>query len=352
MTGRLDSLRRRFAQEGIEALLVSQAENRRYLSGFTGSAGFLLISGADALLATDSRYVEQARAESPALEVVQTRGELAAWLPGVLARLGIRALGFEAGAVSFAVYRQLAATVAKAENQLIPTEGLVESLRVVKDDAELACLIRASELIDAVYAYIISVIHPGMSEKEVAWQVEKFLRENGSETMPFEIIVASGPNSALPHARPTERIICAGEPVVLDLGAQVDGYCSDFTRTLCLGAQDSKFAGIYDLVLGAQLTALSTVEAGMTGAQADQLARTVIEQGGYGDFFGHGLGHGVGLNVHEAPRLGPNSSDILCDGMAFTIEPGVYLSGWGGVRIEDTAVLRGGRANRLTKAKK
>jgi len=339
-------------EKGVDAALISQAENRNYLSGFTGSAGFILISQNSALLATDFRYVEQAQTQAPHSEIVQIRGEFAAWLPGLVVELGIKRLGFEAGDLSFAAYRKLAEAMGKGENQLIPMEGLVESLRAVKEEEELACMERAAEMADAAFEHIVSVVHPGMKEKEVAWEIERFLRERGSGKLPFEIIVASGPNAALPHALPTERVIGSGEPVVLDFGARVGGYCSDFTRTLCLGTQDGDFARVYDLVLGAQLTALATLEAGMSGTQADQLARTVIEQGGYGDAFGHGLGHGVGLDVHEAPRLGSNSADILCEGMTFTVEPGVYLVEWGGVRIEDTVVLQGGKPRRLTKAGK
>ena len=346
---RLNILLRRLR---LDALLISSSSNIFYLTGFSGHDSYCLISGSGCYILTDFRYVEQARAQAPEFETVQTRGEFAAWLPGLIAELGVKKLGFEASDISFAVYRKLAEAAGKGENQLIPVEGLVEPLRAVKEAEELACMEKAAELADAVFEYIVSVIHPGMKEKEVAWEIERFLREKGSGKIPFEIIVASGPNAALPHALPAERVIGSGEPIVLDLGARVEGYCSDFTRTLCLGRQDGDFARVYDLVLGAQLTALATLEAGMDGTQADQLARTVIEQGGYGDAFGHGLGHGLGLDVHEAPRLGPNSSDILCEGMTFTVEPGVYLSGWGGVRIEDTVVLQGGKPRRLTKADK
>ena len=170
--------------------------------------------------------------------------------------------------------------------------------------------------------------------------------------MPFEIIVASGPNSALPHAHPTEKIICSNEPVLIDMGARISSYCSDFTRTLFLGKADKTFQEIYNIVLKAQTTAIQKIESGMDASQADRLARSVIEQAGYADAFGHGLGHGVGLLVHESPTLGPNSLDSLTDGMVFTIEPGIYLAGQGGVRIEDMVVLENGKARVLTKAKK
>ena len=191
-----------------------------------------------------------------------------------------------------------------------------------------------------------------MTEKEAAWEIEKFLREKGSESLPFEVIVASGPNSALPHAKPSPRRINSGEPVIIDIGAKCGGYCSDLSRTICLGTPDDTFNKIYDTVLGAQLTALAIIKEGMTGEQVDSLARTVIEQAGYDQAFGHGLGHGLGLVPHESPRLGPNSVELLTSGMVFTIEPGIYLSGWGGVRIEDTIVMENGKARVISKARK
>ena len=234
----------------------------------------------------------------------------------------------------------------------MPTEGLVESLRAVKDEEELVHLSRAAELADSAIAHIKSRVQPGMTEKDAAWEIERFLRENGSEELPFHVIVASGPNSALPHATPTERRIQTDEPIIADLGARIGGYCSDLTRTLCIGSQDTTFAKVYDLVLGAQLTALATLNTGMNGEQADSLARTVIEQAGYQDYFGHGLGHGVGLASHESPRLGYKSEDILNDDMVFTVEPGIYLPGWGGVRIEDMVMFEHGQAKVLTKSEK
>ena len=187
---------------------------------------------------------------------------------------------------------------------------------------------------------------------EAVADMEKFLREKGSEAVSFDIIVASGPNGALPHARPTERRISPGEPTVVDLGSRVGGYCSDLTRTLCLGPRSGTFAEVYNLVLRAQLSALDNLEVGMLAEKADNLARKVIQEGGYGDAFGHGLGHGVGLAVHEQPRLGPNSTAVLEEGMVFTVEPGIYLAGWGGVRIEDVVMMKDGKAKVLTRVGK
>ena len=199
---------------------------------------------------------------------------------------------------------------------------------------------------------IAEIVRPGMTEKEVAWELERFHREHGSQSLPFEIIVASGPNSALPHARPSEREINAREPVVIDMGSRVEGYCSDLTRTICPGQPDDMFKKVYNIVLGAQLTAEELISEGTSGEEADGFARTVIEEAGYADAFGHSLGHGVGLAEHEQPRLGPNSKDTLIPGMVFSIEPGIYLPGWGGIRIEDLAVMEKDTVRVLTKSKK
>ncbi len=352
---RLDRLRTSMAERGLDGTLVCQPENRRYLSEFTGSSGWLVISAKQAVLATDFRYVEQAKAESPMFGVIQTKRELRDWFPDLASDLGLRKLGFEADFVSFDGHRKLSEalnTTQAADLEIVPTTGLVEGLRAVKAPDELALINKAVELADAVLEEAKRLMHPGMTEKEAAWEIEKLLRQGGSEGVAFEIIVASGPNAALPHARPTEKKIVSGEPVVIDMGARIEGYCSDLTRTLFLGEPDKSMRKIYDIVLEAQIAAIDGVTSGMEAAQADQLARSVIEQAGYGDNFGHGLGHGVGLAVHELPTVGPASTGALAEGMVFTVEPGIYLPGEGGVRIEDIVVLENGKARILTGASK
>jgi Xaa-Pro aminopeptidase len=351
---RLRKLRTSIAEKGLDALLLSQPENLRYLSGFTGSSGWLLISGQNAILAIDFRYVEQAKGESPDFEIIQTKQDLGDWLPGLVSDLGWNKLGFEANCISYDSYHKLSEAIkTKQVNlELVPTTGIVEQLRSIKEPEELGFIIKAVELVDAAFEQARAIIHPGITENEAAWEIEKILRQEGSEGIPFEIIMASGSNSALPHARPAEKIICSGEPVLIDMGARINGYCSDFSRTLFLGETDKSLQEIYNIVLKAQVTAVERIESGMDASQADRLARSVVEQAGYGDAFGHGLGHGVGLAVHEFPTLGPRSSDSLADGMVFTIEPGIYLAGKGGVRIEDMVVLKNGKAKVLTKAKK
>ncbi|MBI2854934.1 MAG: M24 family metallopeptidase [Chloroflexi bacterium] len=346
---RLAKLRSTLLGKGLEAILISCPENRRYLSSFTGSSGYLIISGSSALLATDSRYFEQVKRESPHFELFQLKGYGPKWLLDAASQINVKRIAVEASHLPLASYRQFvdAASEASSGLQLVPETGIVESLRAVKDAEELAAIADAARLVHKGLKYISNIARPGVTENELAWQLEKALRENGSESMPFDIMVASGPNAALPHAHPTERRIGVGEPVLIDVGARLRGYCSDVTRTLCLGESDKKFRKIYDCVLGSQLTAIATMEAGMTGGQVDGLGRVVINEAGYGECFGHGLGHGVGLEVHEAPRVGLSSDDSMMDGMVFTVEPGVYIPGWGGVRIEDTVVMEAGRARVL-----
>jgi len=351
---RLQKLRQRLAEKNIDAILISQPENRYYLSGFNGTAGFLLITAERAVLATDFRYIEQAGAQAPGYDIFQIKNSLADWFPGLVDGLSLKRLGFEAGNVTFALHHQLR-DILNAKQiplKLVPVNGLVESLRAIKEPGEIERIEKAAGVSDAACRHIEEVVQTGMTEKHVAWEIEKFLRENGSQAVPFDIIVASGPNSALPHARPSERAIKSGEPIVLDLGARFDGYASDLSRTICLGTPDDAFKKVYHTVLDAQLTAVSIINEGMTGEQADSSARTVIERAGYGENFGHALGHGIGLAPHEAPRLGPGSAEPLTSGMVFTVEPGIYLPGWGGVRIEDTVTMENGKARLISKARK
>ena len=337
---RLEGIRHYLKEKGLDCLLVSQADNRRYLSGFAGSAGALLISIQRAVLATDFRYIEQAKIQAPQFEVVQIKGEIANWLPGLASSQNIFSLGFEAEDLSYAAYTQLADVVSKSPSlRLVPTQGIVVEIRAKKDSREMHLIREAVALAEEAFIHLPKFLRPGLSEKAVAWELEKFLREKGSESMPFDIIVASGANAALPHHHPSERLIQAGEPIIVDLGAKIDGYASDLTRTFCLGAPDDTYRKVYGIVLQSQQNAIDKVQSGMTGSQADALSRSIIEEAGYGNAFGHGLGHGIGAAVHEEPRLGPGTLAPLQSEMAFTIEPGIYLPGWGGVRIEDDIYL-------------
>jgi len=351
---RLHKLRSRLEEQEIDAILVSQPENRRYLSDFQGSAGLLLITQQQAFLATDFRYIEQAQQQAPVFDVVPVTSDLAAWFPQLVATAGTARLGFEAEHISFTQHRKYADLLKEGHSstRLAPVSGLVESLRAVKEAEEIDLITQAAQIADRALESIGPRLQPGATEKEVAWELEKSIRNLGSESIPFDIIVASGPNAALPHARPTERVINRGEPIVIDIGARCGGYCSDISRTICLGTPDDTFNRVYDAVLGAQLAAIAIINQGMSGDEADSVARAVIAESGYGEAFGHALGHGVGLAPHELPRLGPGSTDRLVDGMVFTIEPGIYLRGWGGVRIEDTVIIENGKIEVISQARK
>ncbi|MBI4304723.1 MAG: aminopeptidase P family protein [Chloroflexi bacterium] len=353
---RLEGLRTKLAEKSVDGILISEPSNRRYLSGFVGTAGHLIISRDHAVLATDFRYTEQASRQAPDYRVERTKAGLD-WLPKLAPELGIRTLAFEADNVTVSLYNRIKDAMQEArgagvEVQLVPTSGIGLELRSVKDAPELALMQKAVDIADDAFDEISQKIIPGMTEAEIAWQIELAARARGAESLSFETIVGAGANGALPHHRAADRIVNAGEPIVIDMGARYQGYCSDLTRTIFLGKPDDEFKRVYDIVLGAQLTAIETVATGMTGAECDNLARAVIEQAGEGEAFGHSLGHGVGLDVHESPSVGATAKNVLADGMVFTIEPGIYLSGWGGVRIEDIVVLENGRARVLSKARK
>ena len=351
---RIKKLAGKLGEKGLDGILISQPENRRYLSGFDGSAGFLIITPDKNVLATDSRYTTQAGSQAPDYEILPVTGDIGGWLPTLASELKLKRLGFEGEYLSLGLYRRLCDILDKGKSglELIPAEKMVEPLRALKEPGEIELIARAAEIADAAMEHIRGSLKPGMTEKEAAWEIEKFMREKGSQPVPFDVIVAAGPNSALPHAQPSERAIKKTEPIVIDIGARVGGYVSDLSRTLCLGAPDQTFKKVYDTVLGAETGATALIKPGMSGAEADRLARIIIEEGGYGEAFGHGLGHGVGLATHEAPRLGPGSTDELADGMVFTIEPGIYLEGWGGVRIEDLVVMEAGKVREISKAGK
>lgn len=336
MNERIERVRARLSAEGIDALLIEHAPNRRYLSGFTGSAGALLITLADAYFLTDFRYVEQAAKEAPDYRVVQTEGGFKT-LKETVASAKVKRVAFDAAHTTVKQHRALVEAIEGVE--WTPIEGWVEAWRAVKDDRELARMSEAAALADRAFLYIIERLE-GRSEREVAFDLETFMRKEGAERPAFRSIVASGENGALPHANPTDRVIGRGDMVTLDFGAVVDGYCSDLTRTVVIKEASERQKEIYDLVLRAQEAGVAAVRPGRTGAEVDAIARGVIEEAGHGEHFGHGLGHGVGLEVHENPPvLAKRGQTPLAPGMVTSVEPGVYIPGWGGVRIEDLVVV-------------
>jgi Xaa-Pro aminopeptidase len=313
-----------------EPLLVTAPANVRYLTGFVSSNVSLLVDDEKVQLFTDFRYAEAAR-QVPDVEFVQAPRETIQHMAELLSGR----FAFESRHLTYFAYEQLRA----GGLELVPRVGLVEQLRAVKDADELEQIRRAAEITDAVYAALAEEQFVGRTERDVAWRMNELFHEHGADAPAFESIVAAGPNGARPHARPTDRVIEAGTTVVIDAGAMVGGYNADCTRTFATGPLPAELQRAYDVCLEAQLRALDATRAGVDGPSADAAARDVIAEAGLGDKFGHGLGHGVGLDVHEAPRLAQTSSDTLVDRNVVTIEPGIYLEGQGGIRIEDLVVV-------------
>jgi Xaa-Pro aminopeptidase len=345
---RLEGVSQELKKQGFDYLVVSDIANVRYLSGFSGSTAWLLVGRQETTLITDFRYKEQAEGEVyRGIEIkIDTRDPLAVICEMVSGLSG--RIGFESGSLSYASYEKLRS----AAGELAPVEGLVQTFRKVKDKHEIASITRAVEIADAVFEEIVVEIKVGLSEVDVAARIDFLLRKKSSEVPSFKTIVASGPHSSLPHATPTPRLIRAGDLVKMDFGAIWDGYCSDMTRTVVMGKAPDKVREVYQIVLEAQERAIAGIRAGITCREADSLARDHIESKKYGENFGHSLGHGVGLEVHEAPRLSQKSDDLLEPGNVVTVEPGIYIPGWGGVRIEDMVVVKEGGCDDLTGASK
>jgi Xaa-Pro aminopeptidase len=333
MHGRGDRLEAKLAERELDRMLVTDLTNVRYLTGFTGTNGACVCGPGVRLFLTDFRYTERAATEVEGWEPVTITGD---WLKGIAERLEGRT-GFEDDHMSVRLLGKLKEKLTEGI-AMVAAGGQVEELRRVKDDQELAKIAEASKLADEVSRWTLEQGLAGRREREVARAVEARIRELGGDPS-FPAIVAAGPNGALPHAEPGEREIGRGELVVFDMGAQVDGYCSDGTRTFATGEPDPEGRAVYEVVLQAQRAALDAIRAGVKGEDVDGAARKVIDDAGHGEHFGHALGHGVGLEVHEGPRLSQRSDDVLAPGEVVTVEPGIYLPGRLGVRIEDLVVV-------------
>jgi Xaa-Pro aminopeptidase len=320
------------------------------LSGFTGSAGYLIITMDDAVLFTDFRYRTQAPKEVIDFTVIEHGASAQASIYEWLQSKKVKRVGFEQTTLTYAEFRDIEQNFQGLT--LVPTADWIEQLRMVKDDAELHVMQEAAKLADDTFEHMIHFVKPGMTEKEVALEIEFFMRRHGATSSSFETIVASGERSALPHGIASDRVIGRDEFVKLDFGAYYKGYCSDITRTLFIGTPTKKHVEIYQIVLEAQLAGVEQIRIGMTGKQADALTRDIIKRYGYNGYFGHGTGHGLGMEIHEAPRLSPTGEVVLKSGMTVTIEPGIYIPDFGGVRIEDDVVLTPNGAVRLTQSTK
>ncbi|MFN0071337.1 MAG: M24 family metallopeptidase [Chloroflexota bacterium] len=354
---RVTRLRAELDSAEVDGILISQPESRYYLSGYRGhdlpprdSAGYLVITKQAALLFTDTRTSEQAALEASDYEVVtySAGAKASDLLKERLGGLGARKLAFEAIHLPYQIYTRFNEAL-NGVAELVPTQDLVDRLRIVKDARELQMLQAAIDVLDECLAHVLTEIRPGRTEKEIAWEVERYLRTHGADGTSFNSIVASGTNASMPHAIPTDRPFQRGEPIKIDIGALKDGYCSDMTRTVCIGPAPERLKEIYSIVLEAQEIAERDMRPGMTGIQVDALSRAVIETAGYKEQFSHSTGHGIGLEVHEPPWVSPiRGETVLQPGMVFSVEPGIYLPGWGGVRIEDLVLMEESGARVLT----
>lgn len=358
---RLNELRLRLDGRAADTLWIVRPENRRYLSGFRAgdpqmdeTSGYLLVTSDRSILVTDSRYTVEAEAQTVDTEVETLSRDFVEFLPDLLKRIGTKTLGFDPSYITWGLHRSVSRAL-RAKNppvKLLPVKSLVEGMREIKTPEEIEAMERASDLMATVLDEVIPRMLPGRTEKQIARQIEGLAGEGGADSMAFDPIVASGPNGALPHAVPSDRELRRGEPVVVDVGVRLDGYCCDMTRTVFPGNSLplEPFREIYMTVRKAQLAALDAIRPGVETTQPDGVAREVIGKAGYGDYFGHSLGHGVGLATHEAPRLAPRNAVKLREGHVVTVEPGVYIPGRGGVRLEEMVVVEKNGPRILTRA--
>lgn len=347
---RINKLQELLAAAQVEALYVTNPENLFYLSGFTGTAGALLVCRDKTILLTDFRYLEQAKDESPGLTIIEVNDSYTGVLVTILTENNIYSLGCEG---EHLVYNQFLMLKNKLVGiEIKETSGLVEKLRLTKDDDEIKNIKEAVRIADQAFEKVLPMIKPGVSERELAMRLEYSMRCMGADGVAFKIIVASGPRSALPHGVASTRKLRERDLVTMDFGAVYHGYHSDITRTVVLGEPSPKQQEIYSIVLEAQMRAIEAIRNGVRALDVDRIARDFITGKGYGERFGHGTGHGLGLNIHENPRLSLKDETVLQQGMTVTVEPGIYLPDWGGVRIEDTVVVEKSGCKVLTSVPK
>ena len=340
MVERLAALRAEMSKgaDKYEALFISKPENRAYLSGFTGSFGYLVITQSEALLFTDGRYTQQAGQQAPGWKVIRLIRPFEQNIIPEIERLGLKRLGFEAEHFTYGDFQSWSDKIKGIE--WVPTSGIVSRLRQRKDTLEIGEIRRAVDIAARAFDELLGILKPGMSEREAAAQLEFFMRKFGADAVAFDTIVASGPRGALPHGRASDKLIEAGELVTFDFGAQINGYNSDITRTVFVGGQpSSRQREIYDLVLESQLAGIAAVRPGVKANEVDAASRAVFKRAGMLDYYLHSTGHNLGREVHEAPMIAPTDQSVLEVGMVLTVEPGLYISEWGGVRIEDDLLV-------------
>ncbi len=337
MQNRIDNLRESFESAGIDAVLVSNPYNLRYLTSFTGTYGWAVIGKEKCVFITDFRYDEQARRQCKGYDIVVLEKGIFETIFNVLQELGISNLGFEDNHITYRQYENYSSAFKNVN--LFPVKNSIQELRTIKDEEEISKIQRAAQIADSAFSHILEIIKPGVSELDIALELEFYMRKNGASSLSFDTIVASGQRSSMPHGVATNKLIRYGDTVTIDFGCVFEGYCSDMTRTIFVGKVDEKLKEIYEIVLQAQLAALDILKPGIISRDVDRIARGIISEKGFGDNFGHSLGHSVGLEIHEKPRLSSKDETVLKQGMVLTVEPGIYVEGLGGVRIEDLVVI-------------
>lgn len=339
-----------FNGEGIDSFLVTRPENRFYFTGFTGSSGSVLITGCDTYLITDFRYDEQAKKQSPHCQVIMASDGIAETLEELALNSSLKSMGCEGDFITYQQHKALDEKLSSCSTK--PLCGFADRLRTVKDQGEIELINNAVRLADRAFRHILPYLRIGVKEKDIALELEFYMRKNGAEGISFPTIVASGHRSSLPHGTASDKVIAGGDLVTMDFGALMEGYNSDITRTIVMGKPDKKQEHIYNIVLEAQLAGIGAIKPGIPASEVDRAARGVIARHGYGEYFGHSTGHGLGLQIHENPRLSAKDDTILRPGMVVTVEPGVYLPGWGGVRIEDSVLVTSHGARVLSESEK
>jgi Xaa-Pro aminopeptidase len=358
LSKRLEALRAVLAERELDAVLITHPNNRFYLSGYTGdddppneSAGVLVVSRDRAIILAPANNIGWAASEAKEFEATAWRRPWESSVAELTSELGIKKLGIEEDAILFSSVETLNQNL-NGSIDLVGINDSVTNLRAVKEPAEIDLLQQALKLTDDVFVACTQNLSPGITERDLAWSIERTMREMGGDGPAFHTIVASGPHAARPHHSPSDRALSPGEPIIIDMGARIGGYNGDMTRTIWLGEPSSKLKDVYNAVFDALSSALSGIKAGLTGKEADAFARTVITEAGYGEYFTHGLGHGLGVRVHEAPSASASASNVLHAGEVLTVEPGIYIPGWGGVRLEDVVLIQENGARNMTTAPK